>query len=106
MLPIWSWQDHLTERRASMIINQLEAYHKRQGHYPDSLAQLVPQYLPKVPATAKGLVRPLPFQYSTGEYKASIHPTGREDEFALGYHIGMMVDATYNSSTHQWVFHE
>jgi hypothetical protein len=62
LIPIWSLQSQLTHRRAERIISALAAYKQQRGRYPDSLAQLAPRYLPRVPSTAEGLLQPQPFR--------------------------------------------
>lgn len=39
----------LTEERAAQITRALEAYHAREGHYPQDLRQLVPRYILSLP---------------------------------------------------------
>ena len=56
-----------TERQGSLIITGLERYRVDNGRYPDSLKQLVPQYLEDIPTPAWGLRR--------WHYDRSLKPT-------------------------------
>ncbi|WP_400191086.1 hypothetical protein [Hymenobacter sp. B81] len=101
MIPIWDWQNDATRRRAEVIIQSLEAYEKQRGRYPDSLAQLVPRYLPIVPPTARSLSGWDQYNYRlipdfTQPYK---EPT---DAYWLSYSVGLWVTAEYDSNTRQW----
>ena len=55
----------------------LESCRKNSGRYPRLLQELVPTFLPAVPATCMGVFRSIPF-----DYRAS--PDG--DDFTLGFH--------------------
>jgi len=48
---------------AQPLVAALERYHADQGHYPDALADLLPAYLPALPATGAALAPE--FSYST-----------------------------------------
>ncbi|OON70095.1 hypothetical protein B0919_04965 [Hymenobacter sp. CRA2] len=96
LLPIWHWQEQRTQHRAARIVQQLDAYRRAHGHYPDSLAQLAPHYLPQVPTTAQGVLHPPAFTYW--------HWPERPAEFALSYYAGFWVDATFSSQTRQWQY--
>jgi hypothetical protein len=102
MVPIWSWQDTLTQRRADVIIPQLYAYQQQQGHYPDSLAQLVPRYLPQVPSTAEGLLFPPAFRYRTFNYQPDSAKSQLVQHFSLHYYPGAIVEATYGCQSQRW----
>ncbi len=39
----------LAQRRADPVISAVNRYHSEQGHYPKTLGELVPRYLPSVP---------------------------------------------------------
>lgn len=41
----------------------ITSYHERHGRYPKQLAQLVPEFLERVPVTAMGLWSEIPFHY-------------------------------------------
>ncbi|MET4105019.1 hypothetical protein [Hymenobacter sp. UYP22] len=92
------WQNHTSKQRAATLIGALAAYHQEQHHYPDSLMQLVPRYLPKVPVTGFGTLSPAPFLY----YSSRI--TADSTSYGLSYATGMLVDATYNSHTRRWTY--
>lgn len=86
------WQNHQTQRRATGLIRQLNRYRRQHGGFPDSLAQLVPRYLPVVPTTAYGL-RPPAFHYA----RAADAPT-----FELLYWPHHTVEWRYTSADGHW----
>ena len=102
MIPVWSWQSTITERRAARITQQLYAYQKHHGHYPESLEQLVPQQLAKVPPTAQGLLLPGHFQYKTYYYQADSTDALAGQQFLLSYYAGAMTEAIYSSERRTW----
>ena len=102
MITIWRWQNSITKRRADIIIQQVYSYQKQHGHYPDSLAQLVPKYLAKVSSTAEGLFLPPPFRYRTFEHQLNSSRSQTVQHFSLHYYPGSMVEATYSSRSQQW----
>ncbi|GAB2967752.1 hypothetical protein GCM10027048_43130 [Hymenobacter coalescens] len=93
------WQDTRTENRLSQLITTLETYHRQQGWYPDSLAQLVPRYLPSRPTTAYGLLHPRPIEYQPHLESANVMSS-----YYLSYYVGVMVDAHYSSKDGSWVY--
>ncbi|WP_133273079.1 hypothetical protein [Hymenobacter radiodurans] len=97
MLPIYRWQNTITKRRADTIIHQVYAYQKQYGCYPNSLAQLVPRHLDKIPSTAQGLLYTRPFTYTISAANPPLN-----HNFWLGYYSGALVQVTYNSKTKQW----
>ncbi|KUG07637.1 hypothetical protein ASU33_15005 [Solirubrum puertoriconensis] len=103
MLPIWSVQSYITKQRANLIIDRLESFRGKHGHYPNSLALLVPAYLPKVPSTAEGLIKGRPFDYRvTQDSSLPAQQKTPAANFSLGYYNGSMVTVTYNSTTNKW----
>ncbi|RAK69873.1 hypothetical protein [Hymenobacter edaphi] len=90
------WQADVSRRRATALIQVLEQYRARQGHYPDSLAQLVPAYLPAEPRTA----------YALGQYTFYYRPdaadTARADGYQLGYDEGLLVQSFYHGPAGSW----
>lgn len=102
MIPLWQWQNTTTERRADTIIQQVYAYQKQHGRYPDSLAQLVPEYLPRVPSTAEGLLFPPTFQYHPFEYQLDSAELQADQHFSLQYYPGAMIEASYGSRSREW----
>ncbi|GAB3825390.1 hypothetical protein [Hymenobacter jeollabukensis] len=90
------WQADVSRRRAATLIQSLEQYRTRQGHYPDSLAQLVPTYLPAEPHTA----------YALGQYTFYYHSdaadTSRAGGYQLGYDEGLMVQSFYHGPGGRW----
>lgn len=62
---IWRRQTDATHRRRAQVVAALEAYRQQHSRYPDSLAQLVPRYLPGPATTARGLLHPRPFFYQS-----------------------------------------
>ncbi|RSK33290.1 hypothetical protein [Hymenobacter metallilatus] len=99
-LLVQQWQNRISQRRAGVIIRALATYHRTQQQFPDSLAQLTPRYLPRLPTTAYGIVTPAPFQY----YSPAL--TNDSATYQLGYGMGLFVQAFYSSSTGQWTYHE
>ncbi|SMC00232.1 hypothetical protein SAMN00120144_1662 [Hymenobacter roseosalivarius DSM 11622] len=97
MIPIYRWQNALTKRQADTVIQQVYAYQKQHGHYPESLEQLVPRHLDKIPSTAQGLLHTRSFTYTVSAAK---EPLGHM--FWLRYYSGALVDVTYNSKPRQW----
>ncbi|WP_162910575.1 hypothetical protein [Hymenobacter oligotrophus] len=103
MIPIWRVQTYITKQRANRIIDRLELFRKERGHYPDSLATLVPAYLPNVPSTAEGLLKARPFVYRVppnSAFPGEAKP--RATRYLLAYYAGTMVDVSYDSATGQW----
>lgn len=102
MVAIYRWQDTLTQRRAATLIQQIDTFQKQHGHYPESLEELVPRQLPKVPATAHGLLYGRPFSYKT-YYDQSESATALAGQgYALRYYLGTLVEASYNSGSRKW----
>ncbi|KAA9339696.1 hypothetical protein F0P96_03515 [Hymenobacter busanensis] len=99
MMLVWDWQDTRTQQHAHAIIQGLENYKRQQGHYPDSLPQLVPRFLPRLPVTSQGLINPPAFQYSTDTARAP-------QAFWLQYYAGAMVEASYSSRSNQWSYED
>ncbi|RTQ52525.1 hypothetical protein EJV47_05800 [Hymenobacter gummosus] len=95
-LGIWRQQDQATHRRRAQVVAALEAYRRQRGAYPDSLAQLVPGYLPQLPATAYGLLRPRPFVYQ----RRAAAPTG----YNLSYYVGALTEAHLSGSDGTWAY--
>ncbi len=102
ILPIWSWQSTITERRADTIIQQITIYQKQYGHYPESLEQLVPRQLTKVPSTAKGLLQGRPFIYKTYFHQPDSANALAGQNYSLEYYSGAMVTASYDSKSREW----
>lgn len=95
-------QDAISRNRANYLLRQLQTYHRQTGRYPDSLTQLVPKYLPAVPASGFGFFAPVPFYYV-------LEPNGTGADsaaYALGYGKGLFMTAIYRSRTQQWQVHE
>ncbi|QIL74531.1 hypothetical protein [Hymenobacter sp. HDW8] len=102
MIPVWQWQDTTTKRRADTIIQQLTIYQKQHGHYPDSLEQLVPQQLTKVPSTAKGLLHGRPFIYKIHFHQPDSANALANQNYSIQYYSGTMVEASYDSRSRKW----
>jgi hypothetical protein len=62
----------LTEDRAARVSQALEAYYDQEGHYPQDLRQLTPQYILSLPAPV--ILLGQTWCYDVGE-----------DEYRLGY---------------------
>lgn len=56
--------NRMSERNANIIIAACDEYFKKNGAYPESLKDLVPAYLPKVPAARYTWISP-DFRYRT-----------------------------------------
>lgn len=97
-LLLHQWQQQVSKQRAATLMEALAAYHQAQHHYPDSLTQLVPRYLPQVPVTGFGVLNPAPFRY----YSSRI--TADSTSYGLSYATGALMDATYNSHTRRWTY--
>ncbi|GAB2479450.1 hypothetical protein GCM10011375_17260 [Hymenobacter qilianensis] len=102
MIPIWSWQDHLTHRRADTIIQQVNIYQKKHGRYPGALEQLVPRQLKKVPSTPMGLLKGRPFVYTTYYLQPDSTDALAVQNYSLRYYAGIMVEASYDSRSREW----
>ncbi|MBC6607932.1 hypothetical protein H8B13_13985 [Hymenobacter sp. BT188] len=101
VIPIYKWQNTLTKRRADTIIQQLEKYQNKEGHYPESLTQLKPGYLTKLPRTAKGLLFQRPFRYSEiADNSRTAH------SFWLGYDSGAFVEIVYDGLYGKWYIND
>ena len=50
----------LAEKRSEMVISAVDQYYQDKGHYPSSLFELVPAYLPEIP---KPRIAPGEFYY-------------------------------------------
>lgn len=94
--PILDWQIGRAHERGVAIAVALETYHAAQGHYPDSLAQLVPAALPVLPVTGLGVFRPYPFQYRP---PSPVRPT-----YSLWFGRGGSSIERFNKLTGQWHF--
>lgn len=55
----------LTEARAERVVRAIEAYHAREGRYPQSLPQLVPRYLLSLPGPV--IINGLDWCYDAGQ---------------------------------------
>lgn len=102
MMAIYRWQNALTKRRADTVIHQVYDYQKQHGHYPESLEQLVPRQLTKVPATAKGLLYGRPFIYKTYYDQSNSANVLAGQGYSLRYYSGAMVEASYDSESRKW----
>lgn len=101
LLVVWNAQEQISRKRGENIVEQLEAYHQQQGRYPDSLAQLVPRYLPKLPSTAQSLTGWRRYDYyllpDLQNMKSQQH-----DAYWLSYYTGMWTTANYSSLDRRW----
>jgi hypothetical protein len=93
--PIHKQQKAITDQRAERIISSLEEYKSTHGFYPDSLNELAPEYLEKIPSTAFGLLGGK-FNY----FKKSA------DHFGIGFDATFFMDYTYSSKSKKWVAHD
>ena len=41
----------IAERRAGQVVNAVQQYKTRYGHYPQRLAEVAPEFLPSIPRT-------------------------------------------------------
>lgn len=102
MMPIHICQNAITKRRADTIIQQVNVYQKQHGHYPESLEQLVPRQLTKVPSTAKGLLQGRPFIYETYFHQPDSANALAGQNYYIRYYSGAMVTASYDSRSREW----
>jgi type II secretory pathway pseudopilin PulG len=100
-LVIGSQQDRLTQKRSARLITALDSYRQQHGRFPDSLAQLGPRYLPRVPTTALGLWRPRPFQYAP--WPDSLAGAAA---YSLGYRSSTQFEVRYSSPDRRWVYYD
>ena len=100
---IWNIQDATSHNRGEHIVRQLEAYHAHEGRYPDSLTQLVPRYLPKVPSTATSLFTQRPYNYRLSPEPKDAAKQ-RPDAYWLNYYVGSWTSATYSSLERRWTY--
>lgn len=70
---------------AALTMFALEAFHRQHGRYPDSLSELVPQYLPRMPLDYADR-QPLRYRRTGEDYLLySIGADGRDDGGKLGH---------------------
>jgi hypothetical protein len=62
-------------RRGDTIFAALSSFRTDRGHYPNSLKELVPEFLPNVPSSAGAVLRDVPFHYRVSD----------RDGFDLGF---------------------
>lgn len=94
--PILDWQIGRAHERGEIIAGALEVYQTTQGHYPDSLAQLVPTLLPVLPVTGLGVFRPYPFHYRP--------PSPARPTYSLWFGHGGYSIERFDKLTGQWHF--
>jgi len=75
-----------TKKTADLVIASIERYRSAHGALPESLDQLVPEQLPRVPTA----------RYGSFMYQADSH------DFTLGFPIELFMVDTYDSKTKQW----
>ncbi|GAB3292395.1 hypothetical protein [Hymenobacter tenuis] len=97
-----SLQDKAMQRRAQVVIRQLKRYRTEHGAYPDSLAQLLPQYAPELPRTGFGLLYPAPFFYQLLPADTALGGSA----FELSYAQGLLFQATYSSQSEKWSYQD
>ncbi|MCR5886319.1 hypothetical protein LRS06_00740 [Hymenobacter sp. J193] len=93
---IHHWQESISQRRAATIIQALEAYRHDQQQLPDSLEQLTPRYLSRLPSTGFGTFTHAPFFY----YSPGL--TEDSTQYMLGYGVGLFGQATYDNHSRRW----
>jgi hypothetical protein len=81
---------------AEKIIGALDAYHRANGHYPDTLAMLVPAHIDEVPGAP-------PESHFFYRKLALDTDTGRTEAFELAYASGFKIYQVYNSVGRAWV---
>lgn len=64
-LTLAAFNDRVAEERAARIVAAVEAYAAVHGRYPERLEELVPRFLPAIPAKAKYALLDRGFQYRT-----------------------------------------
>lgn len=63
-VPPSRWQMAESKLIGDRVVDALASYRAREGHLPERLSDLAPVYLERVPDTALGLVRPVPYDYA------------------------------------------
>jgi len=79
------WNERKTDllvlsKRGDLIISALSEYHKSEGKYPDSLKELIPQYIDELPSEKMEGIRHHDFEYVVASedssfkgYKVSVY---------------------------------
>jgi hypothetical protein len=86
---------HIMKQKAHPIIEAIEAYVEDQGRYPNELAELIPDYLPEIPASGWG--------DRHWKYQLWQHPSPSFGLYVLkleGYYEGLY----YQSSNQSWIY--
>ena len=86
-----------TEKTGQGIVAGLNAYKSANGRYPADLTDLVPTYLPDIPATSMGLISHPYFYYSADD-------TG--GEFELVFPCPIWMRCVYSSKNGVWYTHD
>ena len=89
-------QEAADRATAEKIIGALDRYHRANGHYPDTLAMLVPSHIDEVPEVAPEsnfFYRKLALRTDTGTVEA----------FEIAHMTGFKVYQVYNSVGRTWV---
>lgn len=86
-----------TEKTGQGIVVGLNAYKSANGRYPADLTDLVPTYLPDIPATSMGLISHTYFYYNTDD-------TG--GEFELMFPCPTWMRCVYSSKNGVWYTHD
>jgi hypothetical protein len=95
---IQQWQEGVSQRRATVIIQAIEDYRRTQHQLPDSLEELTPRYLPQLPGTGFGTITQVPFFYYSPLLLAD------SGQYALGYSTGLLRQAVYSPDTRRWTY--
>lgn len=103
--PISSLGRNITKQRAKELINGIELYHFREGHYPTSLEELKNQKIfTKIPRPA--------FFYANGFfYNPKLCDTVSEKRnimcsYKLGYYGPLETTAWFDSRDKKWVYED
>jgi hypothetical protein len=91
---------------AKRVIPALENFHHERGHYPESLGELVPEYLPdRRDLLWQGRVQPLNgprHNHTVAERELGYHREGDAYTLTFSYATFSMNVFTYDSQTRQW----
>lgn len=81
---IWGQWENATINEGNRIVAALDQFNADNGKYPDTLQELIPNYLDIIPRTQ--------FRYWVNEFEYS----RREDEFLLGFGAGGLIYCRFN----------
>jgi len=83
-----------SQETGETIIEAIEEYKKQEGTYPNSLTELVPQYLKYIPQPTVGLINKQKFFYGKSE---------NDEYFWLGFPYAAWTLCQYSSDSKEWI---